>query len=107
MKVKINGKEYSFEIDGVWGMMYTYEQLVGDKLPYDANSTLCMHILFWCILLRCNEGFDLGLDEFLSALSDVELATKMKEEFYARMEVLNESARIKNSGAGEEDKKKG
>lgn len=56
MKVKIKGVEYEFSFDSVWGPIYTYEELAGSKLPFDANRMLCLHILYYCILLRANPG---------------------------------------------------
>ena len=33
MKVTIKGQEYNFTFDSVWGPMYLYEEVAGDKMP--------------------------------------------------------------------------
>lgn len=89
MKIELKGREFEFSFDSVWGPMYTYEDIAGDKLPFDPRKTLCMHILFYCILLRANKGFDLTFDEFVESLNDLETAAKMKEYYLKRMDVLS------------------
>jgi hypothetical protein len=105
MKVTINNREYDFEFDSVWGPLYLYEEIAGDTLPFDARKTLCMHVLWWCILVRCNKDFTLQLQEFLLALNDMELAKKLREYYAMRMEVLNTGTQLPDEGEGESKKK--
>ena len=65
MKVTIKGQEYNFTFDSVWGPMYLYEEVAGEKMPFNPRKTACLHLLFYCILLRSNPGLDLTLEEFL------------------------------------------
>lgn len=104
MKVKIYTKEYNFEFDSVFGPLYTYEEVAGDKLPFNPKKSLCMHVLFWCILLRANENFTLGLDDFLNALNDVDLVRSMNDYYVKRMEILTSTAETVE--AAPDDKKK-
>ena len=90
MKVELKGQVYEFSFNTVWGALYTYEDFVGEKLPFDPKRTLCLHILFYCILVRVNEGFNLTFDEFVECLNDLKLATSMKEYYFKRMEVLSQ-----------------
>ena len=61
----IKGQEYNFTFDSVWGPMYLYEEVAGEKMPFNPRKTACLHLLFYCILLRSNPGFDVSLEEFL------------------------------------------
>ena len=89
MKVKINGKEYNFGFDSVWGPMYLYEEKAGDKIPFNPQKTMCQHLLFYCILLRSNPGFDVTLEEFLLSLNNLEMANAMRDYYVKRMNVLS------------------
>ena len=104
MKVKIKGQEYNFTFDSVWGPMYLYEEVAGEKMPFNPRKTACLHLLFYCILLRSNPGLDLTLEEFLIALNDLNLANAMRDYYVKRMDVLTgfESAEAEQ----EDDKKK-
>lgn len=107
MKVKIKGVEYEFSFDSVWGPIYTYEELAGSKLPFDANRMLCLHILYYCILLRANPGITLTLEEFFEALNDISLVGKMADYYAKRMQVLTGSEDGKeSSNICDSDKKK-
>ena len=106
MKIKIKGADYEFSFDGVWGPIYTYEQLVGDKLPFDARRMMCLHILYYCILLRANPGMTLTLDEFFEALNDISLVAKMADYYSKRMEVLTGNEDSKDTQGLCDDKKK-
>ena len=88
MKVTIKGQEYNFTFDSVWGPMYLYEEIAGEKMPFDPRKTACLHLLFYCILLRSNPGFDVSLEEFLIALNNLELANAMRDYYVKRMDVL-------------------
>ena len=76
MKVTIKGQEYNFTFDSVWGPMYLYEEVAGEKMPFNPRKTACLHLLFYCILLRSNPGLDLTL------------ANAMRDYYVARMDVL-------------------
>lgn len=104
MKVKIYAKEYNFEFDSVFGPLYTYEEVAGDKLPFNPQKSLCLHVLFWCILLRANDNFTLGLEEFMLALNDLELVRSMNDYYVHRMAVLTSTAETVE--ADPDDKKK-
>lgn len=107
MKVKIKGAEYEFSFDSVWGPIYTYEELTGNKLPFDANRMLCLHILYYCILLRANPKITLTLEEFFEALNDISLVGKMADYYAKRMQVLTGSEDGKeSSNICDSDKKK-
>lgn len=88
MKVTIKGQEYNFTFDSVWGPMYLYEEVAGEKMPFNPRKTACLHLLFYCILLRSNPGLDLTLDDFLIALNDLNLANAMRNYYVTRMDVL-------------------
>jgi len=104
MKVTIKGKEYEFSFDSVWGPMYLYEEVAGDKMPFDPRKTACLHLLFYCILLRSNPGLDLTLEEFLVSLNDLNMANAMRDYYVRRMDVLTGFASDEAEQAG--DKKK-
>jgi hypothetical protein len=106
MEVKIKGRVYRFEFDSVWGPLYTYEEVCGERLPFDAKKTICLHILFWCILFRANKDFTLTVDEFVQALNDVQLAIQMRDYYVKRMGVLTEGAMTDDEAEGDEGKKK-
>lgn len=107
MKVRIKGSEYEFSFDGVWGPVYTYEVLVGNRIPFDASKTLCMHILYYCILLRANPGITLTLDDFFEALNDMEIVKEMNNYYAKRMQVLTSNDSKEETSSEEElDKKK-
>ncbi|GLL55355.1 hypothetical protein KUBF_30180 [Bacteroides finegoldii] len=91
MKVTIKGKEYEFSFDSIWGPMYTYEVMAGKKLPFNPESTLCLHILYYCILCRANEGFTLSFEDFILSLNDITLVNAMSDYYVKRMEVLSET----------------
>ena len=65
-----------------------YEEIAGEKMPFDPRKTACLHLLFYCILLRNNPGFDVSLEEFLIALNNLELANAMRDYYVKRMDVL-------------------
>lgn len=89
MKVTIKGKEYNFGFDSIWGPMYLYEEIAGEKMPFDPRKTACMHLLFYCILLRGNPGLDVTLDEFLLSLNNLKMANEMRDYYVKRMDVLS------------------
>ena len=89
MKVKIKGREYNFTFDSVWGPMYLYEEIAGEKMPFDPRKTACMHLLFYCILLRSNPGLDVTLEEFLLSLNNLKMANEMRDYYVKRMDVLS------------------
>lgn len=99
MKIVIKGKEYEFSFDSIWGPLYSYEVIVGKKLPFNPAITLCMHIMYYCVLLRANPDFDLTFDDFIESLNDVKLVNAMSKYYANRMNVLTESDR-------EDEKKK-
>lgn len=89
MKVTIKGKEYNFGFDSIWGPMYLYEEIAGEKMPFDPRKTACMHLLFYCILLRSNPGLDVTLDDFLLSLNNLKMANEMRDYYVTRMDVLS------------------
>ena len=105
MKVTIKGQEYNFTFDSVWGPMYLYEEVAGEKMPFNPRKTACLHLLFYCILLRSNPGLDLTLEEFLIALNDLTLANAMRDYYVKRMDVLTDFASAE-AKTEEGDKKK-
>lgn len=105
MKVTIKGQEYDFTFDSVWGPMYLYEEIAGDKMPFNPTKTACLHLLFYCILLRSNPGLGVSLEEFLMSLNNLEMATAMREYYVKRMDVLTGFAGDE-ADTGESDKKK-
>ena len=88
MKVTIKGQEYNFTFDSVWGPMYLYEEVAGEKMPFDPRKTACLHLLFYCILLRSNPGLDLTLEDFLLSLNNLDMANAMRNYYVNRMDVL-------------------
>ena len=105
MKETIKGQEYNFTFDSVWGPMYLYEEVAGEKLPFNPRKTACLHLLFYCILLRSNPGLDLTLEEFLIALNDLNLANAMRDYYVKRLDVLTGFASAE-AETEEGDKKK-
>ena len=105
MKVTIKGKEYNFGFDSVWGPMYLYEEIAGEKMPFDPRKTACLHLLFYCILLRSNPGLDLELEEFLLSLNNLDMANSMRDYYIKRMNVLTGSVSDEAEDI-ESDKKK-
>ena len=105
MKVTIKGQEYNFTFDSVWGPMYLYEELAGEKMPFDPRKTACLHLLFYCILLRSNPGLDLTLEDFLLSLNNLEMANAMRNYYVKRMDVLTGFASAEDE-TEEGDKKK-
>lgn len=109
IEIKIKGKVYKWGFDSVWGPMYAYEMVCGDKLPFDAKKVLCLHVMWWCILVQANEGCTLSLDEWMEAMNDVQLTKVLSVEYAARMQVLTDAATADNmriEEEGEADKKK-
>ena len=104
MKVTIKGQEYNFTFDSVWGPMYLYEEMAGEKLPFDPRKTACLHVLFYCILLRSNPGIDLTLEDFLLSLNNLDMANAMRNYYVNRMDVLTGFASAEAEQEG--DKKK-
>jgi hypothetical protein len=104
MKINIKGQELEFSFDSVWGPMYTYEEVCGTALPFEPRKTLCMHVMWWCILIRANEGCTVTLDEFVEALNDMQLVRSLADYYKARMEVLTTAQDRKEEK--EENKKK-
>lgn len=100
MKIIIRDKEYEFSFDSIWGPMYTYEVIAGKKLPFDPRKTLCIHIIYYCILLRANEDFTLSFEDFILALNNTDLVKAMSDYYEKRMKVLTEESE------GENEKKK-
>ena len=104
MKVTINGKEYDFFFDSVWGPMYLYEEIAGEKMPFDPRKTACLHVLFYCILMRANPGLEVTLEEFLMSLNNLEMANGMRNYYVKRMNVLTGMASDEDDSG--DDKKK-
>lgn len=90
MKIRICDKEYEFSFDSIWGPMYTYEVIAGKHMPFDPAQTLCLHILYYCILLRANPGITLSFDEFILSLNDIKLVNTLSDYYTKRMKVLTE-----------------
>ena len=107
MKVRIKGKDYEFRFDSVWGPLYTYEDIVGERMPYNPQKLMCVHVMLYCILLRCNEDIDVTLDEFLNALNDIKMEKAMREYYFRRTEELSRGVdEATENGQEEGDKKK-
>ena len=106
MIVVIKGKEYKFEFNSIFGPIYTFELVAGDKLRFDPSKAICLHILYWCILYRANDGFDISLDDFFSELNDLSLVKEMSAYYNNRMKVLTIGIE-EEAEESEEDKKKG
>lgn len=111
MKVILNGQEFKFEFDSIWGAMYTYEELTADMnngkgLPFDPHKTRCIHLLFWCILLNANPDFTIMPDEFIMMLNDLELARQMMDYYNKRMLVLTAGVDKTGEDKVPDDKKK-
>lgn len=106
MIIQIKGKEYKFEFDSVWGPIYTYEELTEGKLPFNPARTQCLHLLFWCILMRANTDFTMMPDEFLLVLNDLDLAGKMMAYYTERMKVLSIGSDMEGDEAEADGKKK-
>lgn len=106
MIVTIKGKKYTFEFDSVWGPLYMYEEVCGETLPFDARKTICMHVLWWCILARANKDFTLRLDDFLQALNDLKLVNELRRYYSERMEILGAGANDSKEESESEDRKK-
>ena len=104
MKVTIKGKEYDFGFDSVWGPMYLYEEIAGERMPFDTRKTACLHLLFYCILMRSNPGLDVELEEFLLSLNNLEMANAMRDYYVKRMNVLT-GAVAEADGEGTDKKK--
>lgn len=105
MKVTIKGREYEFTFDSVWGPMYLYEEIAGEKMPFDPRKTACLHLLFYCILLRSNPGLDVELEEFLLSLNNLDMANAMRDYYVKRMNVLTGASG--DEAGSTDDKKKG
>ena len=105
MKVTIKGQEYNFTFDSVWGPMYLYEEVAGEKMPFNPRKTACLHLLFYCILLRSNPGLDVTLEEFLLSLNNLDMANAMRDYYVKRMDVLTGFASAE-AETEEGDKKK-
>lgn len=108
MKVQINKKEYNFELDGVWGAIYLYEEVTEGKLPFNPSKTKCLHILFWCILMLANKDFDVSFEEFMTtSLNDLDLAMQMMQYYHKRMAMLTTGKDlVEDAEASNDDKKK-
>ena len=104
MKVTIKGQEYNFTFDSVWGPMYLYEEVAGEQMPFNPRKTACLHLLFYCILLRSNPGLDLTLEDFLLSLNNLDMANAMRNYYVNRMDVLTGFASAEAEQEG--DKKK-
>lgn len=105
MKVTIKGKEYNFTFDSVWGPMYLYEEMAGDKMPFNPRKTACLHLLFYCILLRSNPGLDLTLEDFLLSLNNLDMANAMRDYYVTRMDVLTSLSGDEAESEGGDKKK--
>ena len=99
MTVLIKGKEYEFSFDSIWGPLYTYEVMAGKSMPFNPESTLCLHIMYYCILYRANQDFTLSFDDYMESLNNIDLVRDMNKYYVERMEVLTEEA-------NEDEKKK-
>lgn len=103
MKVKINGEEFEFVLDSVWGAMYLYEDMT-DR-PFDVRKSRCLHLMFYAILLMSNPGTTLSLSDFIMALNDMELTKQLTEYYTKRMEVLA-TGKVEVEQPDEDGKKK-
>jgi hypothetical protein len=103
MDIFIKGKALKFEFSSVWGPLYTYEEVCGPSMPFNPKKTICMHVMWWCILVRANENCTVTLEEFIQALNDVKLVAQLSEYYAKRMEVLTTADEQK---AESEDSKK-
>ena len=102
MTIIINGTEYKYEFGSVWGPLYTYEELFGEKIPFAPQRTLCIHLMLYCILVRCNPDMTLSLEDFLTSLNDLKLEKELREYYYKRMDLLTQGVKAE----AEDDKKK-
>lgn len=93
MKIIIKDKEYNYEFNSVWGPLYTYEEMFGEKVPFNPAKRLCIHLMLYCILLRSNEGLDLMLEDFLSALNDLKLEENLRTYYFNRIIILTEGVK--------------
>lgn len=93
MKVKLNGREWQFEVTSVWGPMYDFETLTQNKMTYNPASAMHNHIMFYGILIRCNKEFDMDFESFVQSLNDVEAVKAMTKYYKSRLEILTTGAK--------------
>ena len=99
MIIKINGKDYQFNMSGWWGPQYKFEEImqVGEhpERRFNPLLTLHLHVMFYCILLCDNEALDLTLEEFLAVLEDLTLNKELTEFYTKRVEILTKGMEMK------------
>jgi len=85
--------------------MYLYEVIAGKDMPFDPSRLLCLHLLFWCILCKANDGFAeaVSFEAFVRSLSPA-MSAALTEMYGEQAEALSRDA--DNEHSGSDDKKK-
>lgn len=94
MKVEIKGEKLNFEIGSIWGVVYDFETLTDGRMAFDLSRTAAVHIAMYGVLLRCNPGMVLTMEEFVEELNNITLAKAMTEHFVKRMECLSQGEQV-------------
>lgn len=106
MKVEINGQEYEYSFDSVWGVLYDFETLTSGKVAYNGNLMLHVHIAIYGVLIRRNSDFTMEFEDFVEALNDMELSRALVEYYTKRMERLTNMSNAEAEADGEAKKKR-
>ena len=104
MFVEIKGEKLKFEVGSIWGVVYDFETLTDGQLSFDLTKTAAVHIAMYGVLLRCNPGLALTMDEFVEELNNITLARAMTEYFVKAMTVLSQGEEIRKKVEGREKK---
>lgn len=97
MIAEIKGEKLKFEIGSIWGVVYDFETLTEGQMTFDLNKTAAVHIAMYGVLLRCNPGLALTMEEFVEELNNITLAKAMTEYFVKRMTVLSQGEAVKEA----------
>lgn len=109
MTITINDKDYQFIMSGWWGPQYKFEEIMNvtehPERRFNPLLTFHLHVMFYCILLCDNDPLDLTVEEFLSALEDLELNRKLTEYYSRRVEILTKTITPKEPAEADAKKK--
>lgn len=94
MEAEIKGEKLKFEIGSIWGVVYDFETLTDGQMTFDLTKTAAVHIAMYGVLLRCNPGLALTMEEFVEELNNITLAKALTEYFVKRMTVLSQGEAV-------------
>jgi hypothetical protein len=110
MEITVNNEVLQFNMQSWWGPMYIFEEVMDlanhPERRFNPAKTAHLHIMFYCILIDDNPNLTITLEDFIKAMSDLQLHTSLLDYYNKRVSVLLDLQPAQNENQDKPSKKK-